>query len=141
MNKVDQTTPKEPPRFKMSKIFKNLARRLRLLVKCSTPLIFFLLEYYACISYVRANNTSKFAILLEYESLHQFFVCFSLRVQSYFPLTNGISLLYGFSYSKRIANLGAFGWNISSSINLLFLKSVQIDILYANSFLYEIDQS
>ena len=31
--------------------------------------------------------------------------------------------LHGFSYSKNIANFEAFHWNISSSINLLFLKS------------------
>ena len=31
--------------------------------------------------------------------------------------------LYGFSYSKNIANIEAFRWVISSSIDLLFLKS------------------
>ena len=31
--------------------------------------------------------------------------------------------LRGFSYSKSMANFEAFCWNISSSINLLFLKS------------------
>ena len=31
--------------------------------------------------------------------------------------------LHGFSYSKIMANFEAFRWNISSSINLLFLKS------------------
>ena len=31
--------------------------------------------------------------------------------------------LHGFSYSKNRANFEAFHWNISSSINLLFLKS------------------
>ena len=32
-------------------------------------------------------------------------------------------IVHGFSYSKSIANFEAFRWNISSSINLLFLKS------------------
>ena len=38
--------------------------------------------------------------------------------------------LHGFSYSKSIANFEAFRWNISSSINFLFLKS---DIRYTYS--------
>ena len=32
--------------------------------------------------------------------------------------------LRGFSYSKNMANFEAFRWNISSSINLLFLKCI-----------------
>ena len=31
--------------------------------------------------------------------------------------------MLGFSYSKNMANFKAFHWDISSSINLLFLKS------------------
>ena len=33
--------------------------------------------------------------------------------------------LHGFSYSKRMVNFEAFHWNISSSINLYFLKSAK----------------
>ena len=36
---------------------------------------------------------------------------------------NNEKKLLGFSYSKNMANFEAFRWNISSSINLLFLKN------------------
>ena len=32
----------------------------------------------------------------------------------------------GFSYSKSLTNFEAFGWNISSSINLKFLESAKL---------------
>ena len=41
----------------------------------------------------------------------------------------------GFSYSKNMANFEEFQWNISSSINLLFLKSEVIEILLSYIYL------
>ena len=86
------------------------------------------------------RNASNFAILLEYENLCSFF-CFSFCATLFFSLTNAlvnvghsleekkvarnekIKKLLGFSYSKNMANFEVFCCNISSSINLLFLKS------------------
>ena len=73
------------------------------------------------------RNTSKFAIFLEYKNPRSFFR-FSFRATLFFSLMHAlvyvdIKKLRGFSYSKNMAILEAFHWNISSSINLLFLKN------------------
>ena len=88
------------------------------------------------------RNASKFAIFLQYENPHSFF---NFSFYATFPPNecpgqwphNSIrekenkvawnekqKNLCGFSYSKNIANFGAFHWGIKLRINLLFLKSV-----------------
>ena len=44
--------------------------------------------------------------------------------------------LYRFSYYKNMANFEAFHWNISSFINLLFLKS-DISLIFDNQKVYD----
>ena len=54
-----------------------------------------------------------------------FQICHTFRIQkpTCFFFVFHVVLLWGFSYSKSMENFEAFCWNISSSINLLFLKS------------------
>ena len=95
------------------------------------------------------RNASKFAIFLEYKNQHSFF-SFFISCYLIFSLMNSLVYfnidqprihqrekikqhemkyegeLQWFSYSKNTANFEAFRQVISSSINLLFLKSATV---------------
>ena len=49
----------------------------------------------------------------------------TVQIQSFSKWKTKKNYLFGFPYSTNMANFEAFHWTISSSINLLFLKSEQ----------------
>ena len=88
------------------------------------------------------QNALKFAIFMEYENPNRF-LRFSFRATLDFLTVDALVYVYdsqkskatqnekkkkkfGFSYFKNMANFEAFCQTISSSINLLFLKSANI---------------
>ena len=108
-------------------------------------------------------HASKFAIFYKYKNsnLHLLFFisCYFIFPPNEYPgqcrdrpghslgenkvVARNENKLYGFSYSKSMAYFEAFPWNISSSINFLFLKSEKISFfkkltacwIFLNSFL------
>ena len=77
------------------------------------------------------QKASKFAKNFWNTKTQILFVCFSLgkKVARNEKLKKNY---VGFSYPKSKANFEVFDWNISSSINLLFLKNDQLDCSTSN---------